>query len=140
MDRQAWFAVASATFLAASLAPTLAGAQAKGGAATPAVKVRVIADKYIALDQHPITVLKSDAQGRIVWELPAQGPWRFSSDSVAIDGGQFLGCNVQAQGLKYACTDRSPRNAALYPYRLTIYNGTAANARAIFVDSSVQNE
>lgn len=140
MNRQAWLAVASATVLAASFAPLVASAQSKAGAATPVTKVRVVADKYVTLDQHPIVVPKADTQGRVVWELPAQGPWRFSSDSVAIDGGQFLGCNVQAQGTRYACTDHSPRKPELYPYRLTIYNGTAANAKAIFVDSSVQNE
>lgn len=139
MKHDLWFAVASAAALAATLVPIPAAAQSKGNA-TPLTKVRVVADKYVVLDQHPIVVPRADTGGRIVWELPAQGPWRFGSDSVAIDGGQFLGCNVQAQGLRYACTDKQPRKPELYPYRLTVYNGTAANAKAIFVDSSVQNE
>lgn len=140
MNRDLMLAAACATALAASLVPGLASAQAKGGTATPVVKVRVASDRYVVVDQHPIVVQKSDTRGRIIWELPAQGPWRFQSDSVAIDGGQFLGCNVEAKGLRYACTDKSPRKSALFPYRITVYSGTGGDAKAISTDSAVQNE
>ena len=133
-------AFCGATALAVALVPGAAKAQAKGSTATPVVKVRVVADRHVVVDQHPIVVLKTDSRGKVIWELPAQGPWRFQSDSVAIDGGQFLGCNVEAKGMRYVCTDKSPRQSALFPYRITVYNGTGGNAKGISTDSAVQNE
>lgn len=140
MKRDAFLAVAAATALAAVLLPASAWAQAKG-AGTPVTKVRIVGDRFVVVDQHPIVVLKGNTQGRIVWELPPKpSAWRFRDDSIAIDGGQFLGCHVEAQGLRYACTDKAPRTAQVYPYRVTIYDGAGADAKAIHTDSAVQNE
>lgn len=112
-------------------------AQAKG-----TVKVRIVADTYVVVDQHPVVILEADKVGRITWELPGRpSPWRFRDDGIAIDGGQFLGCRVEAQGLKFSCVDKpSPRAKQLYPYRLTIYNGAGNDAKSIYVDSAVQND
>ena len=134
-------ATAAASLVAIAFVSTPAFAQGKGGAATASTHVRIVADKFVVVDQHPITVLKGDKTGRIVWELPPKpSPWRFEGDSIAIDGGQFFGCHVEASGQRYVCTDRSPRTTALYPYRVTVYQGDRANARSLHVDSAVQNE
>lgn len=131
----------AALAVAAVLAPGAVHAQAKGGTATAVTKVRIVADRFVVVDQHPIVVLKTDTAGKIVWELPPKpSPWRFHDDSVAIDGGQFLGCHAEAQGLRYVCTDRSPRTAAIYPYRLTVFDGMAGDAKSIHSDSAVQNQ
>lgn len=42
--------------------------------------------------------------------------------------------------MRYVCTDKSPRQSALFPYRITVYNGTGGNAKGISTDSAVQNE
>ena len=122
--------------LAMLAAPEAALAQAK--AAAGVVKVRIIADTYVVVDQHPVVVLESDKVARITWELPGKpSPWRFQDDGIAIDQGQFLGCRVEAQGLKFSCVDKPPpRNKQSYPYRITVHNG----AKSIFADSAVQND
>ena len=125
--------------LAAALA--LAGAdahgQSKGPPGTLLVKVRVVADAYVVIDQHPVVVLESDKAGRIVWELPAMQPWRFGNDGIAIDGSQFLGCRAEAKGLRFSCVDKPPpRKKELYPYRLTVENA----GKSIHTDSAVQND
>ena len=87
-------ATAAASLVAIAFVSTPAFAQGKGGAATATTHVRIVADKFVVVDQHPITVLKGDKTGRIVWELPPKpSPWRFEGDSIAIDGGQFFGCD-----------------------------------------------
>jgi hypothetical protein len=128
-----------AAAIAAAL--TLAGgdalAQGKGPSGTYIVKVRVVADAYVVVDQHPVVILEVDKVGRIVWELPANSAWRFENDGIAIDGGQFLGCRVEAKGLRFTCTDKPPpRKKELYPYRLTVHK----DGKSIFMDSAVQND
>ena len=119
-------------------------ALAQGKAAAPApgvVKVRIVADRYVVLDQHPLVMLKDDKQGKITWELPGgASPWRFDNDAVAIDGSQFLGCRPDAQRLKFTCVNKSPRTAKLYPYRISVFSGKGGDEKTIFTDSAVQNE
>ena len=132
----------AAISLALATAHGAALAQGKAAASTPGVvKVRIVADRYVVLDQHPLVVLKDDKQGKITWELPGgSSPWRFDNDAVAIDGSQFLGCRPDAQRLKFTCTNKSPRTAKLYQYRITVYSGKGADEKTIFTDSAVQNE
>jgi hypothetical protein len=129
--------------VALALVATHGAALAQGKAAGPVqgiVKLRIVADRYVVLDQHPLVVLK-DEKGNITWELPGgSSPWRFDNDAVAIDGSQFLGCRPDAQRLKFTCTNKSPRTAKLYQYRITVYSGKGADEKTIFTDSAVQNE
>ena len=142
MNRIAFAQVAAAVALALAAHgnPALAQGKAPGGVHT--VKVRVVGEAYLVLDQHPVVILEADKVGRIVWDLPGKpSNWRFRDDGIAIDGGQFLGCRVEQQGLRFSCTDKPPpRNKQLYPYRLTVYNGADANAKSLYVDSAVQND
>ena len=133
---------AAAVGLALAAAHGTALAQAKPAASAPGVvKVRIVADRYVVLDQHPFVAMKDDKQGKITWELPGgSSPWRFDNDAVAIDGSQFLGCRPDAQRLKFTCTNKSPRTAKLYPYRISVYSGKGADEKTIFSDSAVQNE
>jgi len=133
---------AAAVGLALAAAHATALAQAKPAASAPGVvKVRIVADRYVVLDQHPFIAMKDDKQGKITWELPGgSSPWRFDNDAVAIDGSQFLGCRPDAQRLKFTCTNKSPRTAKLYPYRISVYSGKGADEKTIFSDSAVQNE
>ena len=133
---------AAAFGLALAAAHGTALAQAKPAASAPGVvKVRIVADRYVVLDQHPFVAMKDDKQGKITWELPGgSSPWRFDNDAVAIDGSQFLGCRPDAQRLKFTCTNKSPRTAKLYPYRISVYSGKGADEKTIFSDSAVQNE
>jgi hypothetical protein len=134
------------TLAAAAGFAALAGAQpalpqSKPAATTHTVKVRVLAGMHRVVDQHPLVVMQDDKEGGIVRELPPRpSPWRVRDEGIAIDGAQFLGCRPLAQGLKYTCTDRSPRTQALYPYRITVYPGTGNDAKSIYVDSAVQND
>jgi hypothetical protein len=103
-------------------------------------KVRIIADKYVVVDQQPIVVLRDNRHGKIVWELPpSPSPYRFRDDGIAIDYDQFLGCHPFARGFRYECTDRTPRTKALYPYRITVY-GPDKNAEPLTADATVQND
>ena len=134
-------AAVAAAGLAMLAAPGAALAQAKGAPTPGTVKVRIVNDRYVVVDQHPLVVLKDDKLGKITWELPGgPSPWRFDNDAVAIDGGQFLGCRPDASRLKFTCTNKSPRTAKLYPYRLTVFTGKPGDEKTIFTDSAVQNE
>ena len=136
MPRSAAVSLAATLVLAAGLAPGAVLAQGKI-AGTHVVKVRVVGDTYVVIDQHPVVVLESDKTGKIVWELPLTQPWRFGNDGIAIDGSQFLGCRAEAKGLRFSCVDKpSPRKKELYPYRLTVENA----GKSIFTDSAVQND
>jgi len=143
MKRSAILPLAAGT-LALGFVAAHGAALAQGKAAAPAqgiVKVRIVADRYVVLDQHPLVVLKDDKQGKITWELPGgSSPWRFDNDAIAIDGSQFLGCRPDAQRLKFTCTNKLPRTAKLYQYRITVYSGKGADEKTIFTDSAVQNE
>ena len=133
-------ATAAAGFAVGVAPAAIAAAQPK---ATPVVqnhKVRIIADKYVVVDQEPVVVMSDDHQGKITWELPPKpSPYRFHEDGIAIDADQFLGCRPIADGLKYECTDRIPRSHKLYPYRITVY-GPDKNADPLIVDAAVQND
>ena len=131
-------AVAAAAF-AACAAGALAAVQSKPNPANQHHKVRIIADKYVVVDQEPIVVMGDD-HGKIVWELPPKpSPYRFKEDGIAIDADQFLGCRPVADGLQYECTDRTPRNRKLYPYRITVH-GPDKNAEPLIADAAVQND
>ncbi len=138
MKRSVILPVVAALGVAMLGAPVAALAQAKGPPGTHTVKVRVVGDAYLVLDQHPVVVMEADKTGKIVWELPGKpSPWRFGNDGIAIDGGQFLGCRVEAGGLRFACVDKPPpRKKELYPYRLTVTN----EGKSLYVDSAVQND
>jgi hypothetical protein len=107
-------------------------AQAKAAAPAPGiVKLRIVSDRYVVLDQHPLVMSKDDKQGKITWELPGgSSPWRFDNDAVAIDGSQFIGCRPDAQRLKFTCVNKSPRTAKLYPYRISVYRQGATRRRS----------
>jgi hypothetical protein len=133
---------AAVVALALALGVPAGAALAQGKAApggTHTVKVRVVGDVYLVLDQHPVVIMEADRIGKIVWELPGKpSPWRFGNDGIAIDGGQFLGCRAEAGGLRFACVDKPPpRKKELYPYRLTVTNEAG---KTLYVDSAVQND
>ena len=138
MNRTAILTLAAAVGAAFAAGDVLA--QAKAPAGTTTIKVRIVADRYVVLDQHPLVMSKEN--GRITWELPpAPSKWRFQNDGVAIDGSQFLGCRSEAGGLKFTCVDKAPpRQRQSYPYRITVYDGPGNDAKSIFIDSAVQND
>lgn len=138
MKRSAFLPFVAVLGLAILVAPAAALAQGKAPSGIHTVKVRIVGDAYLVLDQHPVVIMEADKVGKIVWELPGKpSAWRFGNDGIAIDGGQFLGCRVEAQGLRFACVDKPPpRKKELYPYRLTVTN----DGKSLFVDSAVQND
>ena len=132
--------VVAASFAVAGFAPDAARAQQKNAPSVQRHKVRVIADKYVTVDQQPIVVLGDDHHGKIVWELPpAPSPYRFHQDGIAIDDNQFLGCHMLQGGFKYECTDRMPREHKRYPYRITVH-GPDKDAPPLTADAEVLND
>jgi len=80
MKRTAFLPLIAALGLGVLVAPVAAFAQGKAPSGVYTVKVRIVGEAYLVIDQHPVVIMEADKVGKIVWELPGKpSPWRFGS-------------------------------------------------------------
>lgn len=102
-------------------------------------QVRVVADRFVVVNQEPLIFLRDQRNVTITWQLPKDSKYRFARDGISVEkkAEREIDCPAQPPSLEFSCVNRHTRNGK-YSYTIKLVDSTGA--RGPEIDPFIYNE